>query len=533
MAAPEGTPAAAAEMEEANDASRPVVLISSDRVRSVREAVAALQQRTDVFQRGGILVHATRDAATAKWLVTPRGAPRIAQIPTSVLLLKIADSATCKSYKRTEDGVKLLRCHPPHWLGKTIADLGEWSAFPYLQAVTETPLLKPDGTILSNPGYDADTGILFVPPCTYPRVPDRPTLEDVERARRLLEAPFADFPFAGNSHLGCAIAGILTIMARFAFRGPTPLFLVDASTAGSGKGLLVFVVCMIATGREPGVAVASDGEELRKTITAHAIAGSRTILLDNIIGEIGGSALCAALTTTTWTDRVLGANVNYSGPLLPVWFTTGNNVTLGPDMHRRVCHVRLEPSSERPEERTGFAVPDLRRWVEQHHAQLLTAALTILRGYCAVGRPDMGLTPWGSYEGWSALVRSAVVWAGWSDPGDARDELRAAACTGDLAAKRLAYGWYLLGESTAADAVETLYPRAPGGCPAVQRPLRDAIDELTRGKEVTAARLGKLLSKHRGRNLGGLKLDFVTVRGIGVWSSTGTPDGTFSEGGGA
>ena len=33
---------------------------------------------------------------------------------------------------------------------------------------------------------------------------------------------------------------------------------------------------------------------------------------------------------------------------------TGNNVALDADMHRRVCHIRLESPEEKPEEKNGF-----------------------------------------------------------------------------------------------------------------------------------------------------------------------------------
>ena len=38
----------------------------------------------------------------------------------------------------------------------------EWP-FRYLEAVTEAPTIRPDGTILDVPGWDAETGILFEP----------------------------------------------------------------------------------------------------------------------------------------------------------------------------------------------------------------------------------------------------------------------------------------------------------------------------------------------------------------------------------
>src|SRR5262249_51533648 len=119
-------------------------------------------------------------------------------------------------------------------------------------------------------------------------------------------------------------------------------------------------------------------------------------------------------------DRVLGANRMAEAPLYMTWYATGNNVAVAADTARRICHCRLEAPEERPEERQNFRHPNLLGWGGGNRAALLAAALTILRGYCAAGQPNQLLPAWGSFEGWSGLVRSAVVWIEMPDPGDTR-----------------------------------------------------------------------------------------------------------------
>src|SRR5262249_5118887 len=135
----------------------------------------------------------------------------------------------------------------------------------------------------------------------------------------------------------------------------------------------------------------------------------------------------AALTTDRWKDRLLGGNRVYDGPLHVCWFGTGNNVQLQADTTRRVCHIRMESTDEHPEMKTGFKYPDLRAHVLANRGRLLSAALTILRGWIVAGRPRHGLAPWGSYEGWSGVVREAVVFAGLPDPGETRLALQTTA----------------------------------------------------------------------------------------------------------
>ena len=200
------------------------------------------------------------------------------------------------------------------------------------------------------------------------------------------------------------LAALLTPLARFAFVGPTPLFLCDANVRAVGKGLLLDCISRIVTGEPFTIATfTSDDDELRKRVTSLALGGDRLVLFDNLSGNFGNAVLDAALTGTAWKDRVLGANRMAEAPLYMTWYATGNNVGIAADTARRCCHIRLESAHERPEERTDFDHPNLLAWIGQNRLRLLTAALTILRGYCAAGRPDLHLPAWGSYEGWSAL----------------------------------------------------------------------------------------------------------------------------------
>jgi hypothetical protein len=86
----------------------------------------------------------------------------------------------------------------------------------------------------------------------------------------------------------------------------------------------------------------------------------------------------------------------------------------------------METLDERPEMRTGFKYADLRGHVRAHRGRLLSAAFTILRGWFVAGRPSHKLAPWGSFEGWSNIVREVLVWAGLPDPGETRLSLQTA-----------------------------------------------------------------------------------------------------------
>jgi hypothetical protein len=400
--------------------------------------------------------------------------------------------------------------HPPRWLAESIACAPAWPGVRPLAAVTESPVLRPDGTVLQEPGYDATTGVLYTPGGAFPQVPGHPTKADAEHARDELLDVVSDFPFKADVHRAAWVASVLTPLARFAFDGPAPGFLFDANTRGTGKGLLAEVTALVASGR--GFAVAgysANDEEMRKVITSIAMTGESMVLFDNVTDAVGGAALDRALTCRVWEDRLLGGNNIFRGPLAATFYVTGNNIVLKGDAGRRWNHIRLESPEERPEERAGFQHPDLLAWVRQERPRLLVAALTILSAYCHAGWPDMSLPPWDSFEGWSALVRAAVVWAGLPDPAASRQEL-VAVSDGDAQTLRgLLAAWAELdpdghglkvGEALKAmEANKNMYPTA--------RAVFAEMFGLTIDKTPDARRLGKKLKAYEKRFCGGRCLD--------------------------
>jgi hypothetical protein len=319
---------------------------------------------------------------------------------------------------------KWIQSHPPKWSVDAIHSRGYWPEIRPLEGIISGPILRADGTILATKGYDPETGLLCEPSVIIPEIADHPPCQQIHQAVETLLDAVADFPFQNDAHRAVWFAFLLTILARFAFSGSAPLFLADANIRGSGKGLLCDLAAIIATGRRiPRMANPRDDDEGRKRITSLALSGDTLVLIDNIDGGLGGASLEAAITSTEWRDRILGRSEIVTLPLTATWCATGNNVVLTGDMPRRVAHMRLTTLMENPEEREGFRHPDLIQWAVKQRGYLLAAALTLLRGYCAAGRPDQHLKSWGSFEEWSDLIRSAIVWADLPDPGQTRLEL--------------------------------------------------------------------------------------------------------------
>jgi hypothetical protein len=402
--------------------------------------------------------------------------------------------------------------HPPGWCVSAVHARASWKGIRHLEALVDYPVLKPDGTILDTPGYDEETGLYLVTRRSeLPTVPDEPTRRDAQDALRLLLEVVCDFPFASRPHRSAWVAALLTPLARFAFAGVAPLFLVDANIRAAGKGLLLHCVSTIISGDRFTVATyTEDQDELRKRITSIALGGDRMVLFDNLTGVFGGHAIDAALTSTAWSDRILGVNKMADVPLYVTWYATGNNVAVAGDMSRRTCHIRLESDREDPELRDDFRHPDLLRYVRQNRVKLLGAALTVLRAYFVAGRPDMNLPAWGSFEGWSDTVRSALVWAGLADPGLTRQELKAEADVGVGSMAVLLSYWSEMDPNnegiTAAEICRLLDPRTDTMRPPQWKTEAFAAVEALCGK-LDPGKLGAVLRTYRRRIINDKYLD--------------------------
>jgi hypothetical protein len=497
--------------DSANATSRPKIVVTTEEHEVNAAAVEALVQDESMYQRGGMLVRMVRDASPAAKGIRRPFAPRIELLPPPLLRERLAANARWITVQGTQDGPVEVPAHPPGWCVSAVHARAEWPGIRHLEAVVDYPVLRPDGTILANPGYDPETGLLLETLATLPSINENPPREDAIEARDYLLDVVEDFPFEREVHRSSWLAALLTPLARFAFVGPAPLFLVDANVRAAGKGLLLDTIARIVTGERFTVATYTDDEdELRKRITSLVLSGDRLVLFDNLAGSFGNAVLDAALTGTAWKDRLLGVNRMAEGPLYIAWYATGNNVGIAADTARRVCHVRLESPEEHPEKRQDFQHPNLLVWVGENRARLLVAALTILRGYCAAGRPDLGLPAWGSFEGWSALVRSAVVWTGLPDPGETRLLLQEQA---DVAAESmgvLLQCWEQIDSErrglTTAEVVE-MCKNPPAGLAAISVDLREALEGLLGKLEARA--LGTKLRSYRRRVFQGRFIDQV------------------------
>lgn len=495
---------------------RPEILVGVDIKRMTDAAIAGLSRDHLTYQRGGMLVSVVTvpTEPASKWKRAD-GAHTIVALSAGTLRERCSSAVQwMRIDRRSEEKVPTT---PPESVVYAVMGRAEWPKIRPLVSVATCPQMRPDGSILQSHGYDEQTGILLRPNDSYPSVSDCPRIEDARGALAALREVVCDFPFARPEHEAAWIAGVLTMVGRAAIEGPVPLFAVDATTAGTGKSRLVDSAARIAYGYDAArTAMPDDDSEMRKRITCVVIDGDPAVCIDNIRRTVNLPSLEALLTSTVWKDRVLGATRQVSAPHRGVWWATGNNMCFSGDIARRTIHIRLESSLENPEERTDFRHPNLLAWVARERRRLVASCLTLLRAYHVAGRPHVGVRPWGSFESWSALVPSAVLWAGGGDVMLARatnndeldEERMQLRAVHDGLSRLRGDSW-----STVRDVLDALYPagRQRGEPPPTDgyAELRDVLCSITRaapGRDPEPRRVGKFFEKIRGRVLGGRRL---------------------------
>ncbi len=465
----------------------------AERVLTVSEA--------PIYVRGGLVRPVVDDLPAAHGLRTK--AARLVQVDADCMVDHLSRSADWAKFDiRKNDWTAK---DPPRNVALTIlAREGEWK-FRRLAGVLTTPTLRPDGTILSKAGYDPRTELLLLEPPALPEIADTPTRADALSSLQVLDDLLHEFPFVDAASRSAALSAIISPVVRGAL-SVVPLHATTAPVAGSGKSYIIDLASAIATGeRAPVLAAGRTEEETEKRLAAALLNGQAIVSIDNVNGDLGGDMLCQMVERPIVSIRPLGSSKLVKIESRASVFATGNNIHLVGDMTRRVILCSLDPNVERPELRKFDGKPF--HLVLANRGKYIAAALTIARAYAAAGHPNE-LPPLASFEDWSRIVRSALVWLGRADPVDTMEAARADdPTTSDLRALLLSWDQAIGREQvTTGRIISRADERSPHG----ERTFPDLYQALLsvaegRGGEVNARRLGHYLARHRGRIIGGLK----------------------------
>lgn len=406
-------PKQARALRPVDEDGRPIVRITSD-PDAIRTLTSVLNDRgiPDTYVRDGELIVVEQVSGTE-----PTAGDDDAPLPLSAsrvdpkrLAALLAEHLNVLERDMRRDGSEAWVPVTPSATARS-ASLSHrhWPGLPTLRGLISVPVLRPDGTLLQDPGYDPATGYYLTTRTRMARVPDQPTPTQVDEAVTfLLDKFLVDFPWRTPADLPNYIALLVTPLLRPYTRALAPFGIVDATMPGSGKTILTSCIGLLAGQR---VLTWPDNEnELRKQITTVLADQVGAIVFDNLVeGHVINSATLARLITErTWTDRLLGGNTAATYPNDRVWLATGNNLRVGGDMASRSIWVRLDPDCPQPEARSGFAIPHLDTWIldPDNQAILLYHLLILVVDWCRHGAPQAAVG-----DGGVPQMRQFTRWA--------------------------------------------------------------------------------------------------------------------------
>jgi hypothetical protein len=299
-----------------------------------------------------------------------------------------------------------------------------------LRGVTHTPMVRADGSVLTQPGYDPATRYLFLPApgVDVKQVPENPSDTAVTAARENLLGMVQDFPFATDddraNYLGLLITPLLRELAPPSYK----MFGIGAHQPGSGKSLLAEIVSTIHGGVFRSEVPEDEPEWRKQTTSILNTTSAPVVVLDNVTGVLRSSTLAGLLTASgEIQDRELGSSRMLSSVNDRVWVVTGNNLSLGGDLVRRTITVLIDPNMANPETRVDFAIPDLPRWVAENRNEILWSLLVLIRHWVASGRPAPARRQSDGFAAWETAVGGILAAGGIEGAFDAESGKRAAA----------------------------------------------------------------------------------------------------------
>lgn len=374
-------------------------------VNQITDNLAAANDPPELFVRNGRPVRVRSDENSR---------PMIETLLTPHLALHAAEvMAFVRSVRPTRDNPNPSpsKCSPQADIITGVLSRRDWP-FPGLIGITETPVLRPDGTFHTGHGFDPATGLYHWAPGIDPiTIPDRPSGRQLAAAVALIDDMFYDFPFSTTADRANAWGLMLTPIVRPVI-GLAPLALLDAPQPGSGKTILATVTTIVATGRPAAMQpFPTNDEELEKRITTMLLAGATTIAFDNVDGTIRSPVLAGALTVSMWQGRMLGRSEGVEVPNRVTWLATGNNIDVGGDMARRCYRIRLEPAGDALGR--DYRHSPLEPWVTERRSELVAALCTIVRSWWVAGRPEAEKAPrMDSFDLWASNIAAILAHAG-------------------------------------------------------------------------------------------------------------------------
>jgi hypothetical protein len=472
-----------------------IICADGEIVGMVHAAEDALVKATHlaVFQRGALVQPHQNEYFDAENNVTHSAG--FAPMTSTALMLLLARSANFVKWDGRLNGGQggFKRINPPDKLVETILfDRVGWP-FDTVRGVLSCPTMRPDGSILREPGYDPATRyyLMFPSNLVIPEIPDKPSKNDAREALLRLLALLESYPFVNKQSQAVALCILMTQVLRCAMP-ISPMLAVSAKAPGTGKSHLVDLGSAIAIGRTcPSMGAGKDEKETEKEINTMLLSGVPGFSIDNVSRDVESDLLNRATSQTRLMIRVFTKLENIEVENAVVIFMTGNNLAVINEQRRRTVRCEMDAGLENPERRE-FEVDPINT-VMANRGRYIADVLTIARAYHVSGA-SVAPYPYNGFSAWSHFVREPLIWLGQADPcdtmeGTAKDD------PSTVRLQSMVEGWSHEFDGQFLTAAQ-----------AVQRANADGFYQVLKeqfpakgGSEVDTTRMGNWLRKFAGR----------------------------------
>lgn len=473
--------------------------------RVVDAAERELAARGRYYQSGGAITEIVTDRSTRE--------TRIQHISQPALTYALGLASSWERYDaRAKDWV---RTDPPERHVAILHSASSYAYLPVLNGLARQPYLRDDNTLITQAGYDRESGMYGVFDAQAFSVPDAPSMDDARASLALLQKLLTEVAFRDETDRAATLSAMLTAVVRPSLPS-APMFHVRAHAPGSGKSFLCEIIAAFASPQSLNLTTfPSKDEECAKHLLAELMHSPAVIAYDNLTGDlVAHKSLCTVLTAERFSQRVLGVSKNATVGTRTLFLSNGNNVVPVADMTRRVVTINLAPAEEIPAMRT-FQRPDLLGDLRRERARYVAAALTVVRAWQAAGSPQAGGQALAGFGRWTELCRQPLLWLGLPDPVASIRE----AITEDPDRQRLEAlltAWFACFERRATKVREAT--SIFGGKPAEADLLEILLEIADERGGVNPEVLGKWIKRHKRQRANGLQfVEAEKAQGVARW----------------
>lgn len=400
-----------------------------------------------------------------------------------------------------------------------------------IKTLTRTPLVRLDGSLLSEPGYDATSKALYIP--RFATNLETFVWDSAQAAREYLLSETSDGglfgqlpwdgPENGNDSRATYLAMLLTPLVELMCPSPWPLFAVSAPDRGSGKSMLTQCASILYGGSVRGMS--HDRERFSQDVTTALLdTDGKIVTFDNIERVVANDDLSRLLTEPVWSARLLGGNKNSSLPNDRMWCVTGNNIEIGADQRRRTMWILLDAKVEKPWERVDFRDKQLKQTVTQNWLKVASALAEMVIEWIAAGCPPAADQEerFDEYGNWLRTINGILAFSGASGR-VGRSERTAGLIENDAWASLYEVIWQEFGNSkwSVKKLTQTF---------KLQPFIENAIDGAGKTDRAASTRLGNAIGKRENQVIGGFKIiDAGKYQGAKQWQMESMDNATPPE----